>query len=50
MATEHKKQQEQDKQCKSKVDKAALEASKKLKGKQISENKIVRKDGKDCNS
>jgi hypothetical protein len=39
------------KKCeKPKVDKVSLEASKKLKEKQISNNQIVRKDGKDSNS
>lgn len=40
-----------DKKCeRPKVDKASLEASKKIKEKQLTNNETVKKDGKDCNS
>lgn len=42
---------DKDKKCeKPKVDKKAIEASKKLKEKQLLNNETVKKDGKDCNS
>lgn len=49
MKNEQDKKREQE-ECMPKVNKAALEASKKLKEKQLTNNETVKKDGKDCNS